>query len=170
MIQQAQTLRVLVFPVRVSLSPAQSLRTGNIKRDQVRPVVRRALRDRPKLGIKMGDVLGIKLAIRRVEAGEGVVNEAMTTCPRCGQNVVDRGYEYYCLYGCTRSFPKLGALASDRFDHERRSGLVMGQHALEGAREKLGVERSFWGKDRKKTQLEANRRWRDRRRARAMLA
>ena len=64
---------------------------------------------------------------RRIERG---VNRALTTCPRCGQTMVDEGHAYYCKYGCARMWPKLGALVIDRVEFERRSGLVTMVHAL----------------------------------------
>ena len=60
------------------------------------------------------------------------INRKLERCPRCGQLLVDEGYAYYCKYGCTRMFPKLGALISDRFEFERKGGLVTAQHELNG--------------------------------------
>ena len=46
--------------------------------------------------------------------------------------MVDEGAVYYCKYGCTRMWPKVGSFIEDRFEWERKSGLVTGHHVLDG--------------------------------------
>lgn len=119
--QQAQTLRVLAFPIRVRV-----LRT--LVRDGRTPHPGYVNGAVPK---SIDVMLGTRLSAMRIEDGPNVVNHKLEKCPRCGQALVDEGTAYYCRYGCTRMFPKLGALVSDRMEYERKSGLRADSSMLE---------------------------------------
>lgn len=137
-VQRPRTLRVLVFPVGVTAFASRTLMCGEAHKRYERPVL---------FKVKKGRAVGLTLCSGRIEEG---VNCAMTTCPRCGQMLVDRGYEYYCQYGCTRSFPKVGALWSDRYEHERKSGMVTLRHELDG---EMGLQQGL----RHRTELQKRR-------------
>lgn len=104
--------------------------------------------------------------VSRVEAGSSpnVVNAGLVRCPRCQQTLVDEGFAYYCRYGCTRSWPKLGALLSERYARERFVGVKSDPLDLHGSKYHDGIT-SLWKstRDREK-QKSYKQRWAEKKR------